>query len=88
MTAEGLSVLYLVAEITSVKTLGIAKETAKHCDGHDGHSPDKGQGASSFSKIKMKVVPWCPGEPSGKEPSCQGRRQKRRGLSPWVGKIL
>ena len=29
-----------------------------------------------------------PGGTSGKEPSCQCRRHKRRGFDPWVGKIL
>ena len=28
-----------------------------------------------------------PGGASGSEPSCQSRRHKRRGFSPWVGKI-
>ena len=28
-----------------------------------------------------------PGGASGKESTCQGRRCKRRGLDPWVGKI-
>ena len=28
-----------------------------------------------------------PGGASGKEPACQSRRPKRRGFSPWVGKI-
>ena len=28
-----------------------------------------------------------PGGASGKEPTCQGRRCKRRGFSPWVGKM-
>ena len=28
-----------------------------------------------------------PGGISGKEPACQHRRHKRRGFSPWVGKI-
>ena len=28
-----------------------------------------------------------PGGTSGKEPSCQYRRHKRRGFGPWVGKI-
>ena len=28
-----------------------------------------------------------PGGTSGKEPTCQCRRQKRRGFDPWVGKI-
>ena len=27
-----------------------------------------------------------PGDASGKEPTCQCRRQKRHGLDPWVGK--
>ena len=27
-----------------------------------------------------------PGGTSGKEPACQGRRNKRRRLDPWVGK--
>ena len=35
---------------------------------------------------------WCvqggfPGGPSGKEPTCQGRGHKRRGLHRWVRKI-
>ena len=35
---------------------------------------------------------WCvqggfPGGPSGKEPACQCRRHKRRGLHRWVRKI-
>ena len=29
-----------------------------------------------------------PGGASGKEPSCQCRRSKRRGFDPWIGKIL
>ena len=28
-----------------------------------------------------------PGGASGKEPTCQCRRRKRRGFDPWVGKI-
>ena len=28
-----------------------------------------------------------PGGTSGKEPTCQGRRCKRPGFDPWVGKI-
>ena len=28
-----------------------------------------------------------PGGASGKEPTCQCRRLKRRGFDPWVGKI-
>ena len=28
-----------------------------------------------------------PGGTSGKEPTCQGKRHKRRGFDPWVGKI-
>ena len=28
-----------------------------------------------------------PGGPSGKEPTCQCRSQKRHGFNPWVGKI-
>ena len=28
-----------------------------------------------------------PGGTSGKEPTCQGRRCKRHGFDPWVGKI-
>ena len=28
-----------------------------------------------------------PGGTSGKEPVCQGRRQKTQGLDPWVRKI-
>ena len=27
-----------------------------------------------------------PGGASGKEPTCQSRRRKRHGFSPWVGK--
>ena len=34
------------------------------------------------------VLKWgFPGGTSGEEPSCQCRRQKGRGLDPWVGKI-
>ena len=29
---------------------------------------------------------WFPGGASGKEPSCQCKRQKRYGFNPWVGK--
>ena len=29
-----------------------------------------------------------PGGDSGKEPTCQGKRSKRCGFNPWVGKIL
>ena len=32
-------------------------------------------------------VPGFPGGASGKEPTCQCRRQKRHGFDPWVGKI-
>ena len=28
-----------------------------------------------------------PGDASGREPSCQCKRHKRRGFNPWVGKI-
>ena len=28
-----------------------------------------------------------PGGTSGKEPTCQCKRHKRRGFDPWVGKI-
>ena len=28
-----------------------------------------------------------PGGANGKEPSCKGRRYKRHGFDPWVGKI-
>ena len=28
-----------------------------------------------------------PGGTSGKEPACQHRRHKKRGFSPWVGKV-
>ena len=28
-----------------------------------------------------------PGGASGKEPTCQSRRHKRRGFNPWVGKV-
>ena len=28
-----------------------------------------------------------PGGASGKEPTCQCRRQKRHGFAPWIGKI-
>ena len=30
---------------------------------------------------------WSPGGPTGKEPTCHCRRQKRRTFNPWVGKI-
>jgi len=29
-----------------------------------------------------------PGDASGKEPVCQGRRCQRYGFDPWVGKIF
>ena len=32
-------------------------------------------------------LPRLPGGASGKEPTCQGRRCKRRGFDSWVGKI-
>ena len=41
----------------------------------------------------LSICPWnnnfigFPGGASGKEPACQCRRRKRRGFSPWVGKI-
>ena len=34
------------------------------------------------------VYIYFPGGPSGKEPTCQWRRHKRCGFSPWVRKIL
>ena len=34
-----------------------------------------------------KAVKGFPGGASGKEPTCQCRRHKRHGFSPWVGKI-
>ena len=37
--------------------------------------------------IDWKLLEHFPGGASGKEPSCQGRRHKRCGFSPWVGKI-
>ena len=42
----------------------------------------------SRSRCKYHGVGWgFPGGAGGKEPSCQCRRHKRRGLSPWVWKI-
>ena len=35
----------------------------------------------------MAVGRRFPGGTSGKEPSCQGRRLKKLGFDPWVGKI-
>ena len=35
----------------------------------------------------MMVTVGFPGGISGKEPSCQCRRQKRHKFNPWVGKI-
>ena len=35
----------------------------------------------------QRVSRWIPGSSSGKEPTCQCRSRKRRGLSPWVEKI-
>ena len=37
-----------------------------------------------YTHIHISVVPrWC----SGKESTCQGRRHKRCGFNPWIGKI-
>ena len=38
------------------------------------------------TKQKVHMLPGTvgfPGSASGKEPSCQGRRYKRRGFNPW-----
>ena len=37
--------------------------------------------------ICQKNHPSIPGSPNSKEPTCQCRRHKRCGFSPWVGKI-
>ena len=34
------------------------------------------------------VTQGFPGGISGKEPTCQSRKHKRRGFNPWVGNIL
>ena len=36
---------------------------------------------------EMSQVGGFPGGASGKEPTCQCKRQKRQGFDPWVGKI-
>ena len=41
---------------------------------------------SSFFGHPSPTFMGFPGDPSGKEPTCQGRRPKRRGFSPWIGK--
>ena len=44
----------------------------------------------SYIQIKLafrKMLSGSPGGASGKEPACQGRRPKRHGLDPWVGKV-
>ena len=45
----------------------------------------------NFKQTKIKILlRWkggFPGGASGKEPACQGRRHKRQGVDPWVGKI-
>ena len=38
-------------------------------------------------KLSVWVALGFPGDASGKEPACQGRRCKRCGLGPWIGKI-
>ena len=40
-----------------------------------------------FPIILCHINLWFPGGSSGKEPTFQGRRHKRRGFDPWVGKI-
>ena len=42
--------------------------------------------STSSSSIDINI-PDFPGGTSGKEPTCQCRRHKRCGFSPWVGKI-
>ena len=42
-----------------------------------------GRGQGSRVKCHPVTSRWC----TGKEPACQRRRCKRRGLGPWVGKI-
>ena len=45
------------------------------------------QRLSSSSSSKLIGVAGFPGGASGKEPSCQGRKQQRSGFDPWVGRI-
>ena len=40
-----------------------------------------------FPIILCHINLWFAGGSSGKEPTFQGRRHKRRGFDPWVGKI-
>ena len=42
--------------------------------------------SEKLSKV-LKAVGGFPGGATGKERACQGRRCKRRGWDPWVGKI-
>ena len=43
---------------------------------------------ASDGNVKWYSYFGFPGEGSGKDPTCQCRRHKRRGFDPWIGKIL
>ena len=49
--------------------------------------PFPGQGHLTSLSFPDLTVGSFPGGASGKEPTCQCRRHKRRGFDPWVGKI-
>ena len=58
-----------------------------------GYSPwdqkdlDKTEQLAFSLSLRIYHYPWgFPGGATGKEPTCQRRRHRRRGFSPWVGK--
>ena len=48
---------------------------------------EKGQKEGREGGWNFSWQQWSPGGPTGKEPTCHCRRQKRRTFNPWVGKI-
>ena len=52
-----------------------------------GHTPDVLSQSLAWFHARCVYILSFPGGASGKEPTCQSRRQKRHGFNPWVGKI-
>ena len=44
--------------------------------------------SSASEDLTIAILVSFPGGYSGKEPTCQFRRHKKKGFDPWVGKIL
>ena len=90
-----LSVYYLLHYLSAFKTLVILLYLVTLWVENSGHGLAKGCFRSSWHQLRpvcgvqmVSRMNWgLPSGSSGKEPSCQCRRHKRRGFNPWVRQI-